>query len=127
MKARWILSTDRALLAVLLALALRGTAWADDEAKAREQFKSAQAAYNLGQFDKALEGYSAAYALKPLPPFLFNIAQCHKQLGQWERAGFFYRRFKSLAPPGTDVAKLDELIARMDQRQLEMEQAKDAA
>jgi tetratricopeptide (TPR) repeat protein len=105
------------LSAVSAVLFLSGAAFADDlEAKAKERFKAAQAAYDLGQFDKALQAYSEAYAAMPLPAFLFNIAQCHKQLGQWERAGFFYRRFAALAPEGTDTAKLDALISQMDQK-----------
>ena len=36
--------------------------------------------------------YTAAHDAKPLPALLFNIAQCHRQLGNHERALFFYRR-----------------------------------
>jgi tetratricopeptide (TPR) repeat protein len=123
------LSTRSVLSFVLL---WGAAAYADDaEAKAKDRFKAAQAAYDLGQFDKALAGYSDAYALKPMPAFLFNIAQCHKQLGQWERAAFFYRRFEAMAPEGTDRAKLTALIAQMDQRlaeqQQKQEKEKDAA
>jgi tetratricopeptide (TPR) repeat protein len=96
------------------------------EAKAKERFKAGQAAYDLGQFEKALQLYSEAYAAMPLPAFLFNIAQCHKQLGHWERAGFFYRRFSALAPEGTDQDKLQSLIAQMDQKVAEEQQRKDA-
>lgn len=87
------------------------------EAQAKQHFKEAQAAYNLGQFAKALESYSAAYAAKPLPPFLFNIAQCHRQLGNWERAAFFYKRFLSMGAPGADQAKVEELAKQMDEKQ----------
>ena len=104
-----------------MALALPALAEDAGEAKAKAHFKDAQAAYNLGQFDKALEGYSAAYAAKPLPPFLFNIAQCHRQLGNWERAAFFYKRFVSMGAPGADQEKVDQLITQMEQKQTEAE------
>jgi tetratricopeptide (TPR) repeat protein len=113
--------STRSLLSVLLLSA--AVARADDaETRAKERFKAAQAAYDLGQFDKALLGYSDAYALKPLPAFLFNIAQCHKQLGHWEQAAFFYRRFASLAPEGADSEKLKALISQMDQKRADEQQ-----
>ena len=116
MRARWIPS--------VVSLLLCAAAHAEDRAEqqAREHFKGAQAAYNLGQFEKALEGYSAAYEAKPLPAFLFNIAQCHKQLGRWERAGFFYKRFLSLSPGVADRAKVEELISQMEQKQREADE-----
>ncbi len=111
------------LVAVLVAV---NVAAADPaEMKAKQLFRSAQAAYDLGQFQKALDGYSAAYEAKPLPAFLFNIAQCHKQLAHWERALFFYRRFRALAPADTDVAKVDVLIQQMEQHVAEDKQKAD--
>ncbi len=113
------------------------------EKKARADFAAAQKAYDLGQFAQALTLYTAAHDAKPLPAFLFNIAQCHRQLGNHERALFFYRRFLSLAPPGTDTETVDELIAQVERahadaqsreraaqetaRQLEVEKAREAA
>ncbi len=104
------------MTALLLALALHAApASPTDEAKAL--FKDGETAYNLGQFDVALQKYSDAYKLKPLPGFLFNIAQCHKQLGNYERAAFFFGRFVDTSPPkapNVDVAKglLDEMKAK---------------
>jgi tetratricopeptide (TPR) repeat protein len=102
--------------ALLLALALQAApASTTDEAKAL--FKDGETAYNLGQFDVALQKYTDAYKLKPLPGFLFNMAQCHKQLGNYERAAFFFGRFVDTSPPkapNVDVAKglLDEMKAK---------------
>src|SRR4051812_8543137 len=101
------------MIALLLALALQA-APPSDEARAKALFKEGETSYNLGQFDAALAKYTEAYKLKPLPGFLFNIAQCHKQLGQYERAAFFYGRFIDTSgpkAPNVDVAKtlLDEM------------------
>ncbi|MBN9688443.1 MULTISPECIES: tetratricopeptide repeat protein [unclassified Corallococcus] len=86
---------------------------ADDQA--REKFSEGNLAYDLGEFDRALKAFSEAYRLKPLPAFLFNIAQCHRQLNNPSRAAFFYRRYLSLSqgePANADVVR--ELIAEMD-------------
>jgi tetratricopeptide (TPR) repeat protein len=110
------------LLAVLLAVAPLGARAAnvnsrapDAEAMARAKFAEGNLSYDLGRFQKALDAYSEAYRLVPLPGFLFNIAQCHRQLGHAERAGFFYRRYLSLSKEEPSNAPLvRELIAEMD-------------
>jgi tetratricopeptide (TPR) repeat protein len=85
------------------------------EVKAKAAFKKAQADYDLGEFREALAKYSEAYRLKPLPAFLFNIGQCHRQLRQYERARFFYRRYLDLSktrPSNADT--VEQLIQEMD-------------
>jgi len=88
----------------------------DAEVMARAKFSEGNLAYDLAEFQKALDSYSEAYRLMPLPGFLFNIAQCHRQLGHAERAGFFYRRYLSLSKQEPSNAPLvRELIAEMDE------------
>lgn len=95
-----------------------------DEAKARTLFSDGQKAYDVGQFPQALELYSEAYKLKPLPGFLFNIAQCHRQLGNYKEAAFAFGRFiDNSAPKAANVELARELIEDMKRRQAE----KDAA
>ncbi|RKG63904.1 tetratricopeptide repeat protein [Corallococcus sp. CA054B] len=96
------------------AVAAEATTTAVDD-QAREKFSEGNLAYDLGEFDRALKAFSEAYRLKPLPAFLFNIAQCHRQLNNPSRASFFYRRYLSLSqgePANADVVR--ELIAEMD-------------
>ncbi len=116
---------DRSVLPVLVAVALavsplaahagNGEAGSHVESQARARFSEGNIAYDLAEFQKALDAYSEAYRLMPLPGFLFNIAQCHRQLGRPERAGFFYRRYLTLSredPPNAALVK--DLIAEMD-------------
>ncbi|MBL8923405.1 MAG: hypothetical protein JNJ54_31420 [Myxococcaceae bacterium] len=91
-----------------------------DEKAARALFADGQKAYDLGEFDRALTLYSEAYKLKALPGFLFNIAQCHRQLGNYERAAFFFGRFiDNTKPEAANVALATELKADMERRQAE--------
>jgi tetratricopeptide (TPR) repeat protein len=115
---RWWLPV---LLLGLCALAPRPAAGAEitNEAKAqaREKYSEGNAAYEHGDFYKALGAFDAAYHLAPLPGFLFNVAQCHRQLGAYERAAFFYRRYLALSekePANAPMVK--ELIAEMDSK-----------
>lgn len=63
------------------------------ETQARQLAKEGQQHYDLGEFDKALEKFSEAYKLKNAPALLFNLAQCHRKLGNWEQSAFFFGRF----------------------------------
>jgi tetratricopeptide (TPR) repeat protein len=113
------------LLVVLMAVLLVGaplragaqTPEAREQAKAK--FNEAQVAYHLGEFQKALAAYTEAYRLLPLPDFLFNVAQCHRQLGNAESAAFSYRRYLELATkakgqPPENAALTQDLIAEME-------------
>lgn len=91
------------------------------EKAARSQFDRAEKAFNLGHFDEALGSYQAAYEALPLPAFLFNIAQCHRNLRNREQAVFFYQRYLSLAPDAPNRPVVEELIAEQ-KRLIEYEQ-----
>ncbi len=96
---------------------------AKKERVARVQFDKAEQAFNLGKFREALRGYEAAYAAMPLPAFLFNIAQCQRNLNNHERALFFYQRYLNLesAPPNKRIVQ--GLIVEEQQRLREEEAA----
>ncbi len=88
-----------------------------DEAEAQARVKNSEGneAYTHGDFRKAIGAFDAAYQLAPLPGLLFNVAQCYRQLGAYERAAFFYRRYLALSeeePANAPLVK--ELIAEMD-------------
>jgi tetratricopeptide (TPR) repeat protein len=115
-----------ALLLPLLAVAAPpkpGTSGKEDpKAQARVLFDYAQREYDLGNFNDALSGYSEAYRLVPEPALLFNIGQCHRQLGQYERAAFFYRRYLALDPESPDAPLVNQLIQQMEAKQAELDQ-----
>lgn len=107
-----------------LALALAATpALASKAAKeAKLQSKQAAKLYNAGQFREALALYEDAYRLDARPTTLFNIAQCHRMLGNYERALFFYRRYLDAfkgRPRNLKVVK--QLVAECEQKQAELE------
>jgi tetratricopeptide (TPR) repeat protein len=87
------------------------------KAQAREKFNAGNDAYAKGDFREALEAFEAAYRLAPLPGFLFNVAQCHRQLGHFTRAASSYRRFLALSEKEpANAAMVKELIAEMDSK-----------
>ena len=93
------------------AAAAPGTA--AEEKEARELFRKAEMSFNMGKFADALGDYQAAYQAKPLPAFLFNIAQCYRNLQDYEKARFFYRRYLALDPHTTNRRLVEDLVAEM--------------
>ena len=83
---------------------------ADPERLARAATELGQKAYDLGRFEEAIAHYSAAYEAMPLPALLFNLGQCHRQLGQSGQAAFFYGRYLDLAPKAPNAALTQELM-----------------
>jgi hypothetical protein len=83
------------LAAMALVLALSSPAiGADDRVEeARRHYLQGNAYYRLDKFREALGEYELAYIAKPDPSFLYNIAQCHRLMGNKPEALKYYRRF----------------------------------
>lgn len=59
----------------------------------RALFQRAGEKYSRGAYAEALVDFERALAIERHPSILFNIAQCHRQLGHHERARYFYRLY----------------------------------
>jgi tetratricopeptide (TPR) repeat protein len=107
--ASWSSRAVASLLVLGAALAPLSARAADkSESQARQLAKEGQQHYDLGEFDKALEKFSEAYKLKNAPALLFNLAQCHRKLGNWEQSAFFFGRFidnSNPTAPNIEVAR----------------------
>jgi hypothetical protein len=79
--------------------------------------------YNLGHFTEAIAEFEKAYRADPTPIMLFNIAQSYRQLGNRERALFFYRRYLEQAPP--DAPNRSEVEQRTKELAQSLEQERD--
>jgi hypothetical protein len=91
---------------LLIALCAR-TANAD-VAEAKVHYEKGLALYQLGEYRRALDEFKEAHIAKPDPAFLYNIAQCFRQLGDAENALAFYRRYLSAAPQGSLRAEVEK-------------------
>jgi tetratricopeptide (TPR) repeat protein len=115
------------LLGALLCAALaRPAAAASPDARtraARAHFESGVAHYNLDEFAAALSEFTEAYRLKPDPSFLFNIAQCHRRLGEADAAVDFYRKYLRNFPDPPNRADVERLIADLRARKTDQDAA----
>ncbi|MEJ7600111.1 MAG: tetratricopeptide repeat protein [Kofleriaceae bacterium] len=83
---------------------------ADPKEDARAHVVVADTHFKLGRFEQALEQYTKAYELFPVPALLFNLGQCHRSLRQWERAIFFFKGYLREAPNAPNRAIVEDLI-----------------
>jgi len=83
---------------------------------AKKLFEKGELSYQQGEFSKALAFYKRAHSTYRHPAFIFNIAQCHRQLNQWSKALFFYRLFLSERPAAPNRVEVRRRIKQMEQK-----------
>jgi tetratricopeptide (TPR) repeat protein len=110
-----------ARLAALVAVALIVVAACPDGARAedtREQamvrFREGRKLYQVGEYRAALEEFKRGYLLKDDPVFLFNMAQCHRQLGDTREALVFYRRYLAASPNAENRKQVEKSIGDLE-------------
>lgn len=91
------------------------------QAQARRHFRRGEAAFAKGDFRAALIEYDRAFRLVPLAGLLFNIGQCHRNLGAHERAIYSYQLYLARLPQAPNreavlalIAELKPLVVRPD-------------
>ncbi|MHB8417846.1 MAG: tetratricopeptide repeat protein [Myxococcales bacterium] len=98
------------------ALAIVGllSATPDPHGEGKRLFERASGEYAAQQFADALTDFASAYRADPVPGFLFNLGQCHRQLGNWQLAADFYRRYLAARPDASNAATARELLAQVE-------------
>jgi tetratricopeptide (TPR) repeat protein len=115
-------SLPRTLIAIgFLLLAFARTAHAEDAAEraSRRYYERGQKLFNLQKFEQALEQFQKAFDAKPFPGFLFNIGQCHRNLGDYDAAIFSFKRYLRLDPEAENREQVEALIEDLEQKKAE--------
>lgn len=86
------------------------------QSRARMHFQQGKAAFELGNFQEALGQYKTAYRIAPLPGFLFNIGQCHRNLGDLDKAVFAFRLYLRKRPEAPNREAVLQLIKELERR-----------
>jgi tetratricopeptide (TPR) repeat protein len=107
---RWLVLASLTLFSI--------SAHAEDRATkaAQKHFEKAQKLFNLGKFDEALTEYEAAYEAKPLGDFLYNIAQCYRNLEDYDRAIFSFKKYLKEKPDADDRAQVEKFIDELEEK-----------
>ncbi len=116
----------RVFLAIGIAIAALSApvAWAqspDALKKAQASFDQAQSDYLQGKYDEAAKGFQDAYASRPFPQFLYNVAASFHMKGKktsdiesYKKAVEFYRQYLKEEPQASDKAKVEKAIGVLE-------------
>ena len=100
-------------VACLLGYAMARPALAGDEA-AQAHYKKGRSLYNISEYRAALDEFKQAYVEHEDPAFLYNIAQCHRQLGNYPEAITFYKRFLNESPKAPNRKEIQRHISELE-------------
>jgi tetratricopeptide (TPR) repeat protein len=84
------------------------------QSRARTLYQRGLRLFRIGQFDAALRAYQSGFAAAPLPGFLFNIAQCYRNLGELERASESFQEYLRLQPNAVNRMAVERLLRSLD-------------
>jgi hypothetical protein len=113
---------SRSTLLVLVILALPSVTRAQDPSslsseertrRAKALFEMGRAHANLGDYATAAQEFEQAYVLKPLPLFLYNLAELAAFQGQRERAVLLYARYLQEEKDPKLRAEVEHRIAKL--------------
>jgi tetratricopeptide (TPR) repeat protein len=105
--------------AILTALMLAGGGGvaraADPNAeKARAHFQQGDTYFKLDKYAQALQEFEEAYLAKQDASFLYNIAQCHRLMGNRVEAIRFYKRYIADAPTAANRPVAEKHIRELE-------------
>jgi tetratricopeptide (TPR) repeat protein len=101
-------------VAFLLLIASPAVRADDIRPRLRTLYDSGTSHYNLGEYKEALVDFKEAYRLSKDPAFLFNIAQCYRQLHDPAQAAQLLRSYRRESPNSPNRAEVDRLIDELD-------------
>jgi tetratricopeptide (TPR) repeat protein len=119
-------SPRRILLLVACSLALAGRvqaapptpspAPADAEAssKAKAFYEQGMAHYHLEEYDRAIEKWEEGFRVRPVPEFLYNIAQAHRLSKRPDKALRFYKKYLQISPSAPNRGEVERHIAQLE-------------
>jgi hypothetical protein len=105
--------------AIIAGLVLGATFAAAAPARAADEvaaahYKKGRSLYNVSEYKGALEEFKAAYVVHEDPALLYNIAQCHRMLGNHREAITFYKRFLKEEPGAKNRKEIERLIGELE-------------
>jgi tetratricopeptide (TPR) repeat protein len=112
------ISRFAAAVALVALFACSTSAHAEENvAKAKQLYDDAVTEYNLGHYRDALRSFESGYRLKHDASFLFNIAQCQRQVFEYENARRSFQAYLRESPKLPDARReqVEKLISQMEQ------------
>jgi hypothetical protein len=116
----------RVFIAIALAIAALATREVSAQSpdalkKAQASFDQAQSDYLQGKYDEAAKGFQEAYASRPFPQFLYNVAASFHMKGKkasdiesYKKAVEYYRQYLKEEPTATDKPRVEKAVGVLE-------------
>ena len=101
----------RVLFGLVALLLAAGPALADARNDAKKHYRDGMAAIAAGQLERGIEELKQAYAIKPHPDVLYNIARAYVDLGKIPEALRYFREYVATDPE--DKATVEAVMTRL--------------
>jgi tetratricopeptide (TPR) repeat protein len=102
-------------IACLLVALAASTARAESgKAVAHRAYAEGKRLYDVGDYAKALEQFKLAYLNYEDPSFLFNMAQCHRALGDKQEAIRAYKSYLRNSPDAANAGDVRRIVAELE-------------
>ncbi len=69
--------------------------------------------FQLEEYDQAIEKWEEGFRIKPVPEFLYNIAQAYRLSKRPEKALSFYQKYLRASPTAKNRAEVERHIATL--------------
>ena len=97
--------------AAAAALLLPATARADSRGEAKRHFRDGMSLIAAGQVDRGIAELKQAYAIRPHPDVLYDIAKAYVDLGNIPEALFYFRQYVATDPE--DREQVERVVVRL--------------
>jgi len=85
----------------------------DERAQAAEHVKNGKRLLDLGEYDKAIVEYQAAFDLIPHPQMLFNLGQAYQRKGDKVKAAEQYEKYLAIEAKGSSAKQAFEMLSML--------------
>jgi tetratricopeptide (TPR) repeat protein len=86
----------------------------ENKIAARNFYLEGRRLYDVGEYRASLDSFKKAYLRYEDSSFLFNIGQCHRQLGQKQEALQAYRSYLRRTPEAENRPEVQRLIVQLE-------------
>ena len=97
-----------------------------DAVEAHALFDKGMAHFHLEEYPQAIQKWEEGFRIKPVPEFLYNIAQAYRLSKQADKALSFYKKFLRMRPDAPNRAEVEHHIRDLNRLVNEQERTSNA-
>lgn len=97
-----------------------------EKAEAKVHYDQGTVHFNLDEWPQAIQEFKAAYRLVPDAIFLYNIAQCHRKMGDGAEALSFYKKYLRERPDAPNRSEVEKRIDELEAAQAAQSKSREA-